>query len=253
MNDTRLVSLLVLAGWLLAGCGSGLEGDGYASGANSALTVERALQVSDDLSDFAGLSVTTAEDAAARVETQAREATMGCGTVARSGPQVTLALTSCTLPSGHVVSGAIGISASVSASIVSLAITFTDVSVDGESLEGTVSLEAGPGALTASLALLSSRGEISGDLSLLADPSMLTVSGGLEVTRDALPTAIAFTSVVYQRGDCYPSGGSLSITSGMVSTTIAFDESTASTGVVTVTQGRRTSAEMLPAYGSCPG
>ena len=39
---------------------------------------------------------------------------------------------------------------------------------------------------------------------------------------------------------------------GRVSQVITFSADTADTGVVTVTTGRRTTTDTLPAYGSCP-
>jgi hypothetical protein len=75
--------------------------------------------------------------------------------------------------------------------------------------------------------------------------SKITTSGTL--TSGA--KSVTFTNIVWVKGDCYPSAGTLSVTQNRVTTTYTFTSSTPTTG--TVTTGRGKSAQ-LPVYGSCP-
>lgn len=77
-----------------------------------------------------------------------------------------------------------------------------------------------------------------------------TLNGSVTVSGDNTST-LTFTSLTWAAGDCYPRAGSIASKKGLVTTVIAFDTNTPTTGLVKVTVGRKTSTVPLPSYGSC--
>lgn len=234
-----------------------VDRDTYEGGASALVLTENALQVSDDLLGFDPVldRMRTAEENAMAVEAHSLASLGGCGTATRTGSTLSVDLPApgCTLPSGHIVSGALTVTVSLGAATISALVTMTGVSIDGTSVDGSIELTTAGGLmLSAAVELTSGTSHVSGDVTLSATAGSFSTSGGLTVVRGGVTFSLSFASVTWNSGDCYPSDGSIAVTSAGITQTLSFDAATANGGEVTVTQGRRTSTEMLPAYGACP-
>lgn len=225
----------------------------------SAVSTQTALALAEELA--AGEEpldpAMTAAGNAAIIQGNAAVALGTCGTVSLSGTTVTVAfaVTGCTLPSGITATGTISLSASVAAGTATVDVQFDRVRIGSYGIDGTASFSTTNGTSYAvMLDLMSEARSISGDRTVSASLTSLIVSGTLTTQRiggTALMLTIA--GLVWNRGDCYPSAGSITVGAGALEQTVTFASTTASTGVVTITFGRATTTETLPAYGSCPG
>ena len=77
----------------------------------------------------------------------------------------------------------------------------------------------------------------------------ITINGVFAVTGNATAT-YTFANLVWKLGDCYPSGGTLTVKT-VITVTTTFDASTPMTGNVSVSVGSKMTTEKLPTYGVC--
>lgn len=248
----------------LSACGAGMdtattdESTALGEAGSASSSAQQALRVADTLFEL-DPTLDPALSAMANANAVADHARMqlnGCGMVSVSGATVTVnfgAPPGCTTVNGLQVSGSVSVAVSGGGGSVTATVTLTNVVAGGSALAGTVSVQSSNGtSYTVNLQLTGSSNAAMGTLTLNATPTQWTLNGPLSTTRSGTTTQMTLNSVTYHPGDCYPNGGSVTLARGPVTLTETFSAGTASSGQVTVTQGRRTYTSTLPAYGSCP-
>jgi hypothetical protein len=253
---SALFASMLAAAAFAASCGPAAGGENGAleDGSNATVAAQLALGIAEAMIDLqAPLDGSMGADAnAMTVETRATASLGGCGTISRTGATLTVDYgTGCALPGGVMVSGAISIGIAVTSSTATVTIEYIDVVANGTPIDGTLALTASPPSYTVALDLMSGTRAVSGMVTVTATASSLTFDGSLTVVSGATITLDA-ASIVWVTGDCWPSAGSLTITALGIAQTVTFSAATANRGTVTVTRGRMTSTEQLPAYGMCP-
>jgi hypothetical protein len=191
---------------------------------------------------------------------QASQSLQGCGslTVVSTSVRLDLGETGCTLANGQTVAGSVTLDVSggtvdTTASPVVVAVTFeTSVTVDERAVGGSASISTSDGAtgtvmldLTVDGQTLSGTLTVSGGQGTFATSGMLTAGGGPAIQ-------LTLTDVTYASGDCYPGSGSIALVQGAVTETVTFTAATRQTGEVTVQVGPASVAASLPPYGRCP-
>ncbi len=177
-----------------------------------------------------------------------------CGSVSLMGTTVTASFGAppgCTL-GNLTVSGTIAISVNKIASSITLAVTFTSVTVNGELLSGMATFATSNGTtftLNANVTWQKTT-YIATGFTVTGAVGSITLDGALSVMGDAA-TSLTFAGVLWKQGDCYPSAGTLTIKKATLTETITFSAASATTGQVTVTIGKKTVPGQLPAYGKC--
>jgi hypothetical protein len=236
------------------GAGS-VDNDTYVRSASTVVTTEAALEVADDLLGFDPVldRTHTADQNAMAIEAHAMGALTGCGTVTRTLAMLTVDFgTGCTTPSGHVVSGSIGIGVVARGAEAGATLTFTSFTIDGAGLSGTLGVTTTSTALQIDVALTSGSDSIAGTATIGATTGSFTLDATLTTTRATTTTNLAVAGLVWNRGDCYPSGGTVTSTTGRLVQSITFTAATAMSGTVTVHEGALSASKTLPAYGDCP-
>lgn len=228
------------------------DGNTTAVSAQAALALAEELAAGEEPLDPA----MGADGNAAIIQGNAAVALGTCGTVSLSGATVTVTFAAggCSLPSGITATGSIALSASVASGTVTVDVSFDALAIGAYALDGTASLSTTNGtSYTVMLDLTSEGRTISGDLTLSASLAALTISGDLTTQRaGGAERMVSIEGLRWNRGDCYPSAGSITIGAGSLAQTVTFSAATASTGEVTVEFGRASTTEVLPAYGDCP-
>lgn len=180
----------------------------------------------------------------------------GCGTVTLSANTVTAAFGAppgCTLKNGVRVSGTVSVSVMKVLNTISLSLTMTNMTVNGKALSGTATFATTTGTsftVNADVTSGSTRYQVN-MFSVSGTAGSATFDGMASVTSGNVTTAMTFNTVVWNKGDCYPSSGTLQARKGSVTATITFSSVTATTGQISVSTGRVTTTGYLPAYGSC--
>ena len=186
------------------------------------------------------------------VQARVTSSAAGCGSIATSGTTVTATFPASGCKLGQwTVTGTIAVTVTKSSGL-SLAMTFTNVTVDGTACDGTVTFATTDGSsfsLDANVtwgttSFTASNFKISGA------GGAVTFGGSLSTSADSA-SSITFDAVVWNDGDCYPSAGSITVQKAIVTETIAFSAATATAGQVAVTVGKKTVTTTLPAYGTC--
>lgn len=177
-----------------------------------------------------------------------------CATAEVSGTSVMVTFASgCTLRTGLSASGSVTVEVARAGAALDVLVTFDALALGARTLDGTAAFHTSDGAsLGVELALTSASGSVSTSLTVLGTTGAMELDGTATIDRDGTSTALSFTDVVWRASDCYPSSGSVTVSTGRVSQTVTFTSATPSTGTVTVTQGRTSRDVTLPAYGSCP-
>jgi hypothetical protein len=244
----KLAALLAV---LLISCGPSddpEETSALRSGNDANQTQQQTLALADELFDFdPTLDPTrTALENAEAVSTRAR-AQLPCAMVSLSGTTLTVnAATACTTPNGVTFSGSFTAAISKTGSSLTVTLTFTSVVIGSTTVDGTTTLVTSNGStFQVTYALTKAGTAVSGTLTAVGAPGQITVDGTLVSGSNT----VTMTGVLWKKGACYPSAGSISVTQGRVVTTYTFSSSTPSTGTVTTGRGR---TAQLPAYGSCP-
>jgi hypothetical protein len=172
----------------------------------------------------------------------------------------------CTVPSlGLTVAGSASASVSVAAGTATIAFTFTNLAVNGRTINGTASESTNNGTTYASqINVTDGAQDITFDGTEVPDSSNqgMTLSG-TGTYQDGSAAALDFTAagVHLTFGACYADAGTLSFQQTVrnkrdaavsVTETITFESTTPTTGQAEVTVEGQTSTTTLPAYGSCP-
>ncbi len=161
----------------------------------------------------------------------------------------------CALATGLVVTGRVVATVSKlccfqGAGFMLVSLPLDGVTVDGRALSGTYTLRAPD---TTRIALASAGAGIDGLLDVVGSTETLALSTRAMTTDRTMPvTRLELRSVVWRRGDCYPSTGTAVIERGESSQTLGLTDATATSGIAGLTIGAATSEVELPAYGACP-
>lgn len=179
-----------------------------------------------------------------------------CGSVTVAGATVAVdfgAPPGCTLANGAVVSGKVSVAVSKSGTTTSLALTLTDVVVNGTTVAGQATFATSNGStFTVTSSLAGATKSETSNLTVVGAASSFTISGTAQVTDSGTTSSVVFKDVVHAKGECYAHSGSMTVTKGLLTETVTFTSNTPQTGQVTVQIGKKTSISTLPAYGSCP-
>jgi hypothetical protein len=152
------------------------------------------------------------------------------------------------------VSGTASFGVSGQNGTITVTVAFFNLVVDGVDLTGSAEFTTTTGnTFTVVFNLMSKGAKVMGTLMLSGAPGSMTFNGTVTQTKSpGAATTTTFTSVLWKKGDCYPSSGSVAITRGRVSQTATFSTTTPATGKVDLTVGTKTTTVTLPAYGTCP-
>lgn len=263
----RLIPTAVVL-WVFLACGgAGTEDQPTADeratadrGGSSSNLNQHVLGLSDGFFDF-DPTLDTAKTAAENAQAIASRTSLsfgGCGTVTPTGTSVTVSMPppGCTTANGLKAQGTVTLAVTKSTTTpaaLTVALTLTAVVVNGVSYGGTASFVTTNGStFTVTADLTSGDVVYAMNLTVTGAPGSMTIAGTMSQGTGAAQSSYTFTNVLYKKADCYPSGGSLAVKKGLVTTTITFSAATANTGQVTVSSGRKTWPSTLPAYGSCP-
>jgi hypothetical protein len=240
------------------------EQTAFGAGGGAVSDAVQVLALMDSMVSF-GLTLDptgTAASNASSIGNQASQSLGGCGTFTVGGTsvQVDFGTAGCTLQNGQLVTGQVeldvtGGSPDGTTSVpVMVAISFAQVTVGSRGLSGTIMLAASGGSsVTVGFDVTVGSQSFSG--SLMASGTAMgsfTVTGMLTLGSGTTTTQLNVNSVTYQSGDCYPDGGTISLTKGPISETVTFSSASAQSGQVSVQVGRLSTQATLPSYGSCP-
>lgn len=163
--------------------------------------------------------------------------------------------TGCTLEGGQTLDGTVALAIKLRPQ-VSVTLTLTQLMVGGDTLSGAMVISGRKDAatITATLSFTSADGKTQVSLSnvtVTTTASTVTLSGSGTIKSDAIDTAFTASSLVWQRGDCLPSAGSLTYTQGGQTVTVTFLPVTPGTGQVQLQVGSLPAKQvaLLPA---CP-
>jgi hypothetical protein len=242
----------------LLGCSAALTGDQTSAaqgGSDGVSANSAAMSAADALFDF-DPTIDPTHDAptnAMAIQNHVQSELGSCGTVMLSGASVTVSFGSgCTLTNGDVISGSETVAVSASNGTITLALTFTNLVVNGKSISGTASFSTSDGTTFDVTTSLDENGNThTGMFTVTGSDGTFTISGTANIAGSST-LALTFTNVVHTRGECWATSGSVDITEGVIQETMTFDANTPTTGDVTVTVGKHSSTTELPAYGSCP-
>jgi len=223
-------------------------------GADVLLGLHLGVALADSLFDFDSTidPAATAAGNATAIGANTRANLGGCGTVTVTGTTVAVDLGAppgCALATGITASGTVGVSVSKSAATTVVAVDLSAATVRGRALAGTLTFTTTDGSTFMAAA---AGGAATGLLTVSGAAGAFTVAGTLTAGGGTTPTGVTFLDVIWRRGDCYPSGGSIRVAQGFLVQTLAFTPATATTGTCDRTIAARTTSFALPAYGSCP-
>ncbi len=249
MNKLFVLGVVGLCACGGSGALTGDEVTAVSGGHDATLAQQQSLAVADQLFNFdPTLDPTQSASAnAAAIQTRAMT-TMPCATVSLSGTTVTVtaAAPGCTGTNGVTFSGTIAATVTSSNGTLTVTLVLTSVVFDGNSTSGTITFATTNGtSFQVTFAMMRNSKSVSGTLTAVGASGQITTSGN--VINGS--TSAVLTNVVWKKGDCYPSSGSIAVTVGKLTTTYTFSATTPSTGTVTTARG--VSAQ-LPTYGSCP-
>ncbi len=244
-------SFSFLASLLLAACGSS---------ADDRVAEDAALVAGESVSALTMSAGTGGEAAAAQTDMQRpnapdRVTAARCVSTSLTSMGVLVDFgTGCTIGE-HTYAGAytIAVSAMTGATV---SVVFDAFAVDGDVYDGDVSLGVAPGAVDAHIDVTITDEDVRDvelDGTVLVANDAVTLDGAgryVDSAREVRITAIGIHSVV---GECYADAGTMTVQSqGTPEATVTFDADTPTTGVVTVTVGRVTTQQQLPATPNCP-
>jgi hypothetical protein len=246
MKRMGLVALCVAVG----GCGGTSLTPAESDSLDATVSHQQSLAISDELFNYdPTLNPAVSAEANAQAIASRAMTTMPCASVTLSGATVTVTApsTGCSVADGVTFSGTVTATVSESGSDLTVVLTFTDFVLSGNAVSGTLTFVTMDGfTLQITCALVRNGKPLSGTLTAVGAPGQITTSGAL--THGA--ATVTLTAVVWQKGQCYPGAGTISLQEGKVTTVYTFDSATATTGVLTDERGKTV---QLPAYGSCPG
>ncbi|MBI5528362.1 MAG: hypothetical protein HY897_18685 [Deltaproteobacteria bacterium] len=154
---------------------------------------------------------------------------------------------------GVKVTGHLEITVAVADEAVTVTFAFVNLAIYGyPNLTGTGTVTAGGSGVYEFAVDMTSPVEFSFSGSVKKIGDTVTVSGAGEYTKEGKTWTVAAANVTWKAGDCYPSGGTVSLKTGPVAETITFDEQTPTTGEVTITIAGKSGTMTLEPYGECP-
>jgi hypothetical protein len=233
------------------------ETDTANRGSDGGVSIQEALLLADSMFQFdptINPASTPAQNAQA-IGNQTKSLGGACAMVTTAGNTVTAnfgAPPGCKLSNGLTVSGTASATVSASGGTTAVALAFTNVVVNTRALSGTISFTTTNGTSFQTTFALTAGPMLTGMVAITGSPTGFTFNGNVSVVATDATTSLTLNNVAYVTGDCYPSGGSMAITKGNTSETITFSATSATTGKVTVTIGKRSFPSTLPAYGQCP-
>jgi hypothetical protein len=180
--------------------------------------------------------------------------TTGCGTVSLNATTVSVDFgTGCTLRGGATLSGSASVGVSVTAGTASLTVTFTQLTVNGKLIDGTATFSTTNGStFTVSANITAGTTTYTATaFTVTGAPGSITLDGTVGVSAGDAATTMVYSGVQWNRGDCYPSAGTVKSTRGLITTTLTFTSASATAGKVSVKVGVRTATICLPSYGTC--
>lgn len=263
-QTTRAITLVCTASLLLlaAACG-GLEEEGdltlatqetsaavtSASGAAAGLA---APLVPELQKLFAQRDTVTAEEARQYVEA-AYAAYQPCASFQwNGGLSGTITFTGCVLDAtGQTIDGSLGISIKIRPQ-TAMTLTFSKLQVGGNTYDGSlkISVSAGPprATLAADLSYTSADGDTTvtlQDVTVVRSGGKTTMDGKGTVQTGSVSTAFSAKGLTWNKGDCLPSSGTLTLSAQQTATVvITFLPTTPQTGVVQVQVGSLPATEM---------
>jgi hypothetical protein len=214
-------------------------------------------------------SLTPAENAQ-KIRDTVSTALGGCGSVTPTGGTdggtAFVALTvsfgsGCTLPNANLtIAGTMALALSKASGTTNVAVTFTNLVVNGFSIDGKATFSTANGStFSVDANLTSGLKTVEGKITITGAPGAFTTDGNASLTTGSIKLlGVGFSSVHYTYGDCYPDRGSVTVRQQLVSFKYVFSDETPSTGLMTVTKtpvlGKpSTYTQKLPAYGKCGG
>jgi hypothetical protein len=197
------------------------------------------------------------------VATQLTGAVCGTATVTHAAGSATVSVdfgAGCTVPNVGFVAGAASVTISKQLSRLDLAFTFTTLSVEDKTIDGTLDMSTSDATSFSVTANLTSG---SGDVMFMGYAQLDANGAGVTFGGNGMAKGVAYTAsnVHHAFGGCYADAGTVTIgrvvvgrRGSLVAVTdvITFDATTPSTGVVTVTVNAVKSTVTLPPYGTCP-
>ncbi len=240
-----------------------------ASGLAGAKTVSELFVHEDPTLDVTKSAGQNADAVAAQIASS----TSGCASakVTHSSGAVTVSAnfgTGCSIDGGSTqISGAANLTVSAASGAITVAFTFASLTVDGVTIDGTLTETTHDDSTFSTVANLTVGGQAvtyDGKLTYNASTKTVTIDGsGTYAPASSPGTTWSFTAngVQHVVGGCYADAGTMTVSkpsttrSGRattVSETITFLSTTPSTGQVSVTVQGVTTTETLASYGSCP-
>jgi len=234
------------------------ETESFGTSSNSLATNQETTTLANALFDF-DPTIDPSADAPTNATNVGQHTTTslgGCGSVAVNGASVTVnfgAAPGCTLSGGEQISGSVNLALSKSMATTSIALTMTNLDVNGQAIAGTATFATSDGSTFAVTSQTSSSTKTeTSNLTIVGAASSFTISGSAQVTEDGVSSVLAFNDVVHVDGECYATSGSMTVTTGPIVETITFNANTPATGEVSVQTGKHTTSSTLMPYGSCP-
>jgi hypothetical protein len=199
------------------------------------------------------------------IAAQLMSAAGSCGSVMYVTGQVMVSVNfgaGCSLPPLGNLSGSVTAKVT-SMNGVTVLLTFSNLGVDGQTLNGTLSLATADGTTFTYRANLND-----GSVKVLFDGTLaldgaggVTADGTGSIDTGATPIDLTITGLHHKFGGCYADAGTISESKMvrslkgnmvMISDAIAFDAQTPSTGMATITVGNLAKTTTLMSYGNCP-
>jgi hypothetical protein len=240
------------------------EQTAFGAGGGAVSDAVQVLALMDSMVSF-GLTLDptgSASSNASSIGNQASQSLVGCGTFTVGGTSVLVdfGTAGCTLQNGQLVTGSVQLDVTggspdgTTAAPVMVAVSFAGVTVGSRGVAGTINISTGGGSsMTVGLDVTVGSQSFSGSVTASGTATgSFTVTGMLTLGSGAMTTQLNLNGVSYQSGDCYPDGGTITLTKGPINETVTFSPASAQSGQVTVQVGRLSTQATLPSYGSCP-
>ncbi|MBN2694887.1 hypothetical protein JXR93_09515 [bacterium] len=166
----------------------------------------------------------------------------------------TFDFTNCTVSNTEVsLSGEAVVSITIDNRTVKTLFTFSNLSIDGsDPVSGSVEVTTSSlSAYSIDMTLTDSDKTIKFKGTISATTTQAEITGTGEYI-NALTYTVVVTNLIWVYGDCYPSSGSITMSTNRLSETLVFNSNTPQTGEVTVQNGRKSETKELLSYGNCP-
>jgi hypothetical protein len=172
--------------------------------------------------------------------------------------------TGCTLPNIGSISGAANATIAKVAGTITVALTLTNITVNGVTVNGTVALSTSDATTFSFVMHLSTSAQqvsFNGTAVLDADGKGVTLDGTGTSTKAGLSLSFTMAGVHHELSACYADAGTMTVTKPTrnkrdmtltLEETITFSSTTPTTGMVTVTILGVSTPATLPTTATCP-